>query len=130
MQRILSALGQAFSKSSLLISTLTLIVLSSLFVFAQQPSLAAQVSPAESQKLTQQERADKASQAANQSQQNSDVPSLREQAYEEELKAEANPIKKYQENLKAERRANPDEGVVQKTVEKAQGLVDKITGND
>ena len=39
-------------------------------------------------------------------------------------------IKKYQENLQAERRANPDEGVVQKTVEKAQGLVDKITGND
>lgn len=128
MQRILSALGQRFYKSILVLSTTSLIVVSSLLIFVAQPSLAAQTSNDAGQKLVQQEQRSKASQVANQRQQDSYVENQREQNYEEQIKAEKDPNKEYRENLAAERRANPDEGFVQKTLEKAENIVDKVTG--
>jgi len=67
-------------------------------MFATQPSYAA------NQKLIQQENMDRESQTANQ----------REQAYDEQLKAAEDPDKVYEQNLKAYKRANPDEGLVEK----------------
>lgn len=117
MQRIFSAIGQTFPKSVLILSTISLLVLSSLFIFVQQPSLAAPVS-GENQKLVQQEKMDKESEAAN----------LHQQDYDEQVKAEKNPDKVYRENLKAERQANPGPSLVDKAVEGAGNLVDKVTG--
>lgn len=130
MQKIFSALGKAFGKSLLLLSLLSLVFISSLFIFVAQPSLAAPVAKDEAQRLTQLERADKESQNANQRQQSSPVTNQREQNYEEQIEAEKDPMKVYRENLEAERKANPDEGFVQKTVEKAENLVDKVTGKE
>lgn len=118
MQRIFSAIGQIFHKSVLILSMLCLLTFSSLFIFVQQPSLAA-VST-EGQKLIQQEKKDKESETAN----------LRNQEYEEQLKAEKNPDKVYEENLKEERQANPGPGLVDKAVEGAGKLVDKVTGKE
>ncbi len=118
MQRIFSTLKQTFRQSILILALMSLISLSGLFIFAT-PSLAAPIST-EGQKLIQQEQMDKASQTANQ----------RERAYDEQIKAAEDPDKVYEENLKAEGRANPDEGIVQKTVEGTKDLVDKVTGNE
>lgn len=115
MQRIFAALKQA-RKSILILALMSLVSLSSLFIFATGPSYAA----TPNQKLIQQENMDKASQTADQ----------REQAYDEQLKAAENPEKVYEENLKAYKQANPDEGLVEKAVEGTKGLVDKVTGNE
>lgn len=112
MQRIFSAIGRALRKSVLILITLSLLVLS-LFIFVQQPSLAAPAS-AEGQKLIQQEKSDQESESAN----------LRQQDYEEQVKAEKNLDKIYRENLKE----NPGPGLVDKAVEGAEKLVDKVTG--
>ncbi len=112
MQRMFSALKQAVRKSVLVLGLIMLV--SGLFV--SQPSLAA----TPNQKLVQQQNREQDSQDANQ----------REQAYEEQVEAAKDPDKVYEENLKEERRENPGEGVVQKTVEGAEKLVDKVTGND
>ncbi len=119
MQRIFSTLKQAFRKSILILAMLSLLTLSSLFVFAEQPSLAAPIST-EGQKLIQQENLDKQSQLADE----------HSEAYEEEVEAEKNPDKVYRENLKAEKKSNPGEGLVQKTIEGAGKLVDKVTGKE
>ena len=117
MQRIFSVLGQAFRKSILTLAMLSLISLSSLFIFVAQPSVAAPVST-EGQKLIQQDKMDKESETAN----------LRQQDYEEEVEAEKDPEKVYEQNLKAYKKSNPDEGIVEKTVEGAKELVEKVTG--
>lgn len=116
MQRFLSALGQ-FCKTILILGTISLITLSGLFVFVEQPSLAAPVS-AGGEKLIQQEQQDKESEAAN----------LREQNYEEQVKASGNIDKVYEKNLKTYEKENPGEGLIEKTVEGAEKLVDKVTG--
>ena len=119
MQRILSAIGQAFRKSILILVMLSLFALSSLFIFAEQPSLAAPISP-QGQKLIQQEKMDRESETAN----------LREQNYEEQVEAAKNPDKAYEENLKAYKKANPDEGLLERTVEGTKDLVNKVTAKD
>lgn len=63
---------------------------------------------------------DKESQTANE----------REQAYEEQLKAAEDPEKVYEKNLKAYKEVNPDEGLIQKTVEGTKELVEKVTGKE
>lgn len=113
MQRMFSALKQAVRKSVLVLGLISLLV-SGLFI--SQPSLAA----TPNQKLVQQQNREQESQDANQ----------REQAYEQQIEAAKDPDKVYEENLKEERRENPGEGVVQKTVEGAEKLVDKVTGKD
>ena len=117
MQRIFESVKQAFRQSILIVALMSLIALSGSFIFVQQPSLAAPIS-AGGQKLMQQEKMDKESEAANQ----------REQAYEEQIKAAEDPDKVYEENVKEERKSNPDEGIVQKAVEGTKDLVEKVTG--
>jgi len=117
MQAVFSAVGQTFRKSVFVLIMLGLVALSSLLIFAQQPSLAAPIS-AEGQKLIQQEKMDKESEAAN----------LREQSYEEQVKAAADPDKVYEENLKAYKEENPGPGLIDQAVEGAEKLVDKVTG--
>ena len=114
MQRILESVKQAFRKSLLILALMSLISLSSLFIFATQPSLAA----TPTQKPIQQQNID------------IDSQSSREQAYEEQVKAAANPEKVYEENLKEFKKENPDESLVEKTVEGAEKLVGKVTGKE
>lgn len=114
MQQIFSAMQRAFRKSALVVSMLSLI-LSSLFMFVQQPSLAAPIS-AEGQKLIQQEQRDKESETAN----------LRQQNYDEQVKAARAPDEVYEKNLKE----NPGPSLVDKAVEGAEKLVDKVKGNN
>lgn len=116
MQRILSAIGQAVRKSVLILALITLL-LPAVFIAVEQPSLASSVST-EGQKLVDQENRSKASQAAN----------AREQNYEEQIKAAADPDKAYEKNLEAYKQANPGEGLVEKATEGAEKLVDKVTG--
>ena len=114
MQRILESVKQAFRKSLLILALMSLISLSSLFIFATQPSLAA----TPNQKPIQQQNID------------IDSQSSREQAYEEQVKAAQNPEKVYEENLKDFKKENPDESLVKKTVEGAEKLVGKVTGKE
>ena len=113
MQRMFSALKQAVRKSVLVLGLISLLV-SGLFI--SQPSLAA----TPNQKLVQQQNREQESLEADQ----------REQAYEEQIEAAKDPEKVYEENLKEERKENQGEGVVQKTLEGAEKLVEKVTGNN
>lgn len=119
MKGIFAILKQVFHKSILIVSTISLLILSSLFIFVEQPSLAAPIST-EGQKMIQQEQRDKASQAVDQ------IPD----SYEAEVEAEKNPDKVYEKNLKAYEKTNPGEGLVEKAVEGAEKLVDKVTGKE
>ncbi len=112
MQKMVAIIKQAFRKSVLVLGLVGLLM-SSLLI--SQPSYAA----IPNQKLMQQEQMEMESQAAE-----------REQAYEEQIEAAKDPDKVYEENLKEERKANPGEGIVEKTVQGAEKLVDKVTGND
>jgi hypothetical protein len=117
MQRIFSALGQAFRQSSLILGMLSLMILSSVFIFIQQPSLAAPIST-EGQKLIQQEQRSKESEAAN----------LRQQAYEDQVKAAKDIDKVYEDNLKESKKDNSNGGIVEQAVEGAKQAVEKVTG--
>lgn len=112
MQKMVAIIEQAFRKSVLVLGLVSLLM-SSLLI--SQPSYAA----TPNQKLMQHENMEMESQAAD-----------REQAYEEQIEAAKDPDKVYEENLKEERKANPGEGIVEKTVQGAEKLVDKVTGND
>jgi hypothetical protein len=116
MQRIFGAIRQAFRKSILILSLVSLVSLSSLLIFSSQPSYAA-VSP--SQQVTPEEEFERA--------QSSESPEVREEAYEEatkEAKSPRNEEKAYEENLKGYKEENPDGGLV----EGAKGLLEKVTG--
>ena len=54
----------------------------------------------------------------------------REQAYEEQLKAEKNLDKVFEENAKEYRKENPDENIIEKAVEGVEKLADKVTGKN
>ena len=114
MQRIFSVLKQTFRNSILIVTTFSLLILSSLFIFAAQPSYAA----VPNEKLIQQEKMDKLSETVH----------LQPPSYEEEVEAEKNPEKVYEDNLKEYKKANPDEGIVEKAVEGTKDLVNKVTG--
>ncbi len=57
-----------------------------------------------------------------------DSVSDREQAYEEQIEAEKNPEKVFEENLKEFRKENPGEGLIEKTIEGVEKVADKVTG--
>lgn len=124
MQRLFSAFQQALCKKIVVFGMLSLSILSSLFVFIQQPSLAAPIST-EGEKLIQQEQRSKASGAANKA---ADATS-RDQAYKEQLEAAKNPDKVYENNLKAYNDSHP-ENLIDKTVEGAKGVIEKVTGQE
>lgn len=52
----------------------------------------------------------------------------REQAYEEQIEAEKNPEKVFEENLKEFRKENPGENIIEKAVEGVEKVADKVTG--
>ena len=54
----------------------------------------------------------------------------REQAYEEQLKAEKNLDKVFEENAKEYRKENPEENIIEKAVEGVEKLADKVTGKN
>ncbi len=115
MQRIFGAIGQAFRKSILILSLVSLVCLSSLLIFFNQPSYAATAS---SQDLTPEEEFQRA--------RSSESPEVREEAYEEatqEAKSPRNEEKAYEENLKGYKEDNPGGGLV----EGAKGLLEKVT---
>ncbi len=116
MQRIFTSFKQVLHRSILLLATIGLLMLSGLSI--TQPSYAA----TPNQKLTQFDKMEKQSQAGNQ------TASQRENAYEEQVEAAKDPDKVYEENAKEYKQANPDEGLVEKAVEKTEELVNKVTG--
>lgn len=113
MHQFFTSLKRVFHRSILLLAMFSL--LSGLFF--TQPSYAATT-----QKLTEFEQRDKQSAVVE------GDAIAREQAYEEQIKAEKDPDKIYRENLKEERQANPGEGIVEKAVEGAKDVVNKVTG--
>lgn len=124
MQRLFTAFKQSLCKKILVIGIFGLSILSSLFIFAQQPSLAAAPISTEGQKLIQQEQRSKDSQAANEA-----GDAGRERAYEEQIQAAKDPDKVFENNLKEYNASHP-ENLIEKTVEGAKQAVDKVTGKD
>ncbi len=115
MHQIFASVKQVFQRSILLVAVVGLLISSLLFT---QPSYAA----TQNQKLTEFEKMDKQSAAAEQ------TAGEREQEYEAQVKAAKDPDKVYEENVKEYKQANPDEGLVEKAVEKTEELVNKVTG--
>ncbi|MBD2741093.1 hypothetical protein [Coleofasciculus sp. FACHB-1120] len=117
MQRIFSALGQAFRNGILILVTVSLLSLSNLFIFANQPAYAA------SNSSPKQALADKIERADN----NGEDSGLREQAYEEAAEQARNPEKQaeiYNESVKANKGPQAENGLI----EGAKELVEKVTG--
>lgn len=111
MQQVLAT----FFRKILVILLVGFISISS-FTISSQPSFAA----TPNQKLIQQENLDQQSQSV----------SDREQAYEEQIEAEKNPDKVFEENLKEYRKENPGENIIEKAVEGAEKAVEKVTGKN
>ncbi len=114
MQRIFSALGQAVSKSILIVSLIGLLSLSNLFMFASQPASAAT-------RLTPEEKVDRAYDL-------NEAAGTREEIYEEEVEEAQNPAKLnevYQEELKEYKESQPEKPGL---IEEAKELVEKVTG--
>ena len=109
MQQVLAS----FLRKIFVVLLIGLVSVSS-FAFSSPPSFAA----TPNQKLIQQEALDKQSQPL----------SDRERAYEEQLEAEKNPDKVFEENVKEYRKENPGENIIEKAVEGAEKAVDKVTG--
>ncbi len=107
MQQVLAT----FLRKVLVILLVGFISTCSLFAISSQPSFAAT--------STMQEM-------DSQSQSVSD----REQAYEEQLKAEKNMDKVFEENAKEYRKENPEENIIEKAVEGVEKLADKVTGKN
>lgn len=131
MQLIFASVKQAFRKSIAILSLLTLVATSALFIFVAQPSLAASISP-DGQKLIQQEQRSKASQAANSANQDVDAAQSesRARAYEEQIQASKNPDKAYENNLKEFAKNNPNSDIVKNAVGEAKEILDKVTGKE
>jgi hypothetical protein len=124
MQRIFSAIGQAFAKRILLFTLMSLLSLSGLFVFASQPALADKPlnSPSKAEETI--DRAYTLSEGTGLKEE------ARQEAYEEATEALNDPKgldKIYEEDLKEFRKENPGENAL---VEGAKDLVDKVTGKE
>lgn len=113
MQQILAAVGQMFRKSILILGLVSLLSLSSLYIFADQPSYAG------------------ATQLRDTSQTSvgSQTPENREQAYEEAVETLNNPKgleQEYEKNLESYKESQPNQGLV----EQAKEVVEKVTGQE
>jgi hypothetical protein len=117
MQWIISAIG----KRVLIVSLMSLLSFSGLFIFSSQPAFADQKAAAEAA-IT---RADDLSEASELKEED------RQEAYEEATEAVANPKvgleKIYEEDLKEYKEENPSKNVL---VEGAKELVEKVTGKN
>ncbi len=106
-------------RRSVVLSLMLLLVISTLFVFAQQPSYAYPAS--ENTKLTSQEKIDRAytfSEGAGRREK------IKQESYEEAIEESENPEKAYEKNTKVYR----DENIKPALVEKAEELVENVTG--
>lgn len=123
MQQIFSAITQSFVKRVLLIGLMSLLSLSSLFVFTNQPAFADKLLEKSTPSETAIDRAYELNEAAGFKEED------RLEAYEEATEAVTNPKagleKIYEEDLKAYKketsRGNP-------LVEGAKDIVEKVTG--
>lgn len=119
MQSVVSSSKQILRRSFVL-SLMLLVLVSTLFVFAQQPSYAYPTS--ENTKLTPQEKIDRAytySEGVGRREE------LKQESYEEAIEESENPEKAYEKNTKVYRDENLKPGLV----EKAEELVETVTGN-
>lgn len=117
MQRFVSSFKQILRRTVVL-SLMLLLVVSTLFVFAQQPSYAYPAS--ENTKLTPQEKIDRAytfSEGVGRREE------MKQESYEEAVKESENPEKAYEENTKVYRKE-----MQPALIEKAEELVDNVTG--
>jgi len=124
MQRIFSAIGQVFGKRLLIFGLMSLLSLSGLFMFANQPALADQPLNKPSQAQESIDRAYTFSLEAGLKEED------RQAAYDQAAEAITDPKgldKIYEEDLKAFKKENPGENPL---VEGAKSLVDKVTGKE
>ncbi len=122
MQRILSTIGQAFAKRILILGLVSLLSLSGLFMFSNQPALADKA-------LSSEEKIDRAytyNEAAGlQEEDRQAAYDAAAQAVQEDPKVGIEKI--YEEDLKEFKKENPDENGL---LEGAKDLVEKVTGKD
>lgn len=122
MQRILSTIGQAFAKRILILGLVSLLSLSGLFMFSNQPALADKA-------LSPEEKIDRAytyNEAAGlQEEDRQAAYDAAAQAVQEDPKVGIEKI--YEEDLKEFKKENPDENGL---LEGAKELVEKVTGKD
>ncbi len=124
MQQMFSVIGQAFVKRVLIVGLMSLLSLSGLFIFANQPALADKPLNRPSQAEEVIDRAYTMSEATGLREED------RQEAYEEAAEAINDPKgldKIYDEDLKAFRKENPGENGL---LEGAKELVDKVTGKE
>lgn len=124
MQRIFSAIGQAFAKRILVLGLMSLLSLSGLFVFANQPAWADKPLNRPSQSEAAIDRAYTLSEGTGLKEED------RQEAYEEATEALNDPKgldKIYEEDLKEFKKENPNQTGL---VEGAKKVVDKVTGKD
>lgn len=126
MQRIFSAIGQAFGKRIVIFGLMSLLSLSGLFVFANQPALAGKPLNSPSQAEATIERTYAMSEATALQEED------RQEAYEEATEAVNQPKgtgleKIYEEDLKEFKQENADENGL---VEGAKDLIEKVTGKE
>jgi hypothetical protein len=124
MQRIFSAVVQAFGKGILIFSLMSLLSLSGLFIFANQPALADKPLNKSPQAQEAIDRAYTLSEGAGL------IEEDRQAAYDRATDAVNDPKgldKIYEKDLKAFKKTNPDESGL---LEGAKDLVDKVTGKE
>lgn len=122
MQRIFSIIGQGFGKRILIFGLMSLLSLSSLFIFANQPALA-------DKPLQAEEKIDRAYKMRTEAGLREED---RQEAYDEAIEAVSEDAKEglekiYEEDFKAYKKENPDENGL---LEGAKDLVDKVTGKE
>lgn len=125
MQRFFSAIKQAFCKNIVILGLMSLLGLSGLFIFAQQPVLAATDKPLNnpSQKEETVDRVHTIRQGGGVQEE------ARQAAYDAAANAVTDPQgleKIYEEDLKAYKETQPDQGLV----EGAKELIKEVTGKD
>jgi hypothetical protein len=125
MQRIFSAIARVLGKRVLVMGLVSLLSLSSLLIFANQPALALSDKPLNSPARSEEaiDRAYTLSHGTGLREED------RQKAYSEEAKAITDPKgldKIYEEDLKQYKESQPSEGIV----EGAKDLVNKVTGKD
>lgn len=122
MQRILSTIAQAFGKRLLIFGLISLLSLSGLFMFSNQPALADKA-------LSPEEKIDRAytyNEAAGlREEDRAAAYDAAAQAVQEDPKEAIEKI--YEEDLKEFKEENPDENGL---LEGAKELVEKVTGQD
>lgn len=125
MLRVFSTIRQAFGKQIVIFSLMSLLSLSGLFIFSTQPAFADRMLTKSLPSEAGIDRAYTFSEEAGLREES------REEAYEEATEALADPKEAleeiYEEDLKAYKKANPDENSL---IEKAENVVEKVTGKE